>query len=279
MRSLNSFYAVTAAALVLSACAGTELERTSGMTPTGSEFNRSLFGEYVALSRSEYNQGDYGDSDAYALRARSVGQGTMVEPQEVTARTIPADKAPELTASRGRLMTALRGGARERLPRDAAQAQAMFDCWLEQQEENHQPAHIAACRDGFMAALARIEVAPTAQPAARPAGSQAFTVAFDLNKATLNDAANAEIRRAVAHARSINAQWVVLEGHADRSGPDSHNMRLSQSRVAAVRQAIQGSGVNVQFRDSAEGENRPIVQTADGVREARNRVVIVRVVP
>jgi outer membrane protein OmpA-like peptidoglycan-associated protein len=278
MRSLNSFYAVAAAALILSACAGTELDRISGTTPTGPEFNRALFGEYVARSRVEYNEGDYGNSDKFAVRARSLAQGTMVEPEEVSARTIPADKVPELTTARGRLVAALRGGARERLPVDAARAQSRFDCWLEEQEENHQPADIAACRAEFMEALAKIEVAPAAQPAPA-ARSQTFTVLFDWNKATLDDAANAEIRRALAHARSINAQWVVLEGHADRSGSDAYNMRLSQSRVAAVRQAIQGSGVNVQFRDSADGESRPIVQTADGVREARNRAVIVRVVP
>jgi OOP family OmpA-OmpF porin len=281
MRSLHSLGAVAVAALVLSACSGVELERTAGMTPTGSEFNRALFGEYIALSRSEYNQGDYADSDTYALRARAAGQGTMVQPEEVSAREIPADKVGELTTYRGRLVTALNGNARDRLPRDAAKAQAMFDCWLEQQHENFQPADIAACRAAFLEALAKIEGAPPARPAQAPAPgrSQTFTVQFELNKATLNDAANAEIGRAVAHARAINAQWIVLEGHADRSGSAARNMRLSQSRVAAVKQAIQRAGVNVQFRESAEGESRPIVQTPDGVREVRNRVVFVRVVP
>jgi OOP family OmpA-OmpF porin len=39
----------------------------------------------------------------------------------------------------------------------------MFDCWMEQQEENNQPKHIAVCCSGFMNSLAQLK-APTAKP-------------------------------------------------------------------------------------------------------------------
>jgi len=276
MRKLSSLCAV-AAALALSACSGMELQRTSGMTPAGSEFNRALFGEYMTLSRTEYAEGDYGNSDVFALRARSLAQGTAVEPEEVSARNIPADKTPELTSYRGRLITALRGGARERAARDAAQAQAMFDCWLEEQEENLQPNDIASCRSGFLAALAKIEVAPVAQAPAPQA--ETVTIYFDLNQSTLNDAARRDVDRAAARIRALNARTVALEGHADRSGSPGYNTRLSQNRVATVRAALQRSGINVQFRETALGEGQPAVPTADGVREARNRDVVIRIVP
>lgn len=266
------------AVLVLSGCAGDELGRSTGMTPTGSEFNKAMYGEYITLSQKEFNEGDYGNSDKFAVRARSSAGNTTVQPEEMSARQIPADKVSELTTARGRLVTALNAGARERLPRDAAKAQAMFDCWMEETEEaNAVDPDLEACRAGFFEALAKIEVAaPGAPPAA--GRSETFLVYFDFNKAILNDKGKAEIGRAIAHAKAINAQFVVLEGHADRAGADPYNKRLSQARVATVKQAIQASGVNVQFRDSAEGESRPPVPTADGVREARNRVVIVRVV-
>ena len=282
MKSLSTWCAVAVAALILSACAGNEIERTSGLSPTGPEFNRALFGDYLAMSRTEFNEGDYGNSDKYALRARALAEGKMVQPEEVSARKIPADKAPEITSYRGRLVAALDGGAREKLPRDAATAQAKFDCWLEEQEENIQPGDIAACRSAFLEALAKIEGKPMAQPAPAhrpPPKAEAFLVRFDFNRATLDAAANAEIGRAVAYARQIRAGWVVLEGHADRAGSSGYNLGLSEKRIAAVRQAIEKSGVKVQFRAVADGEDHPVVQTADGVREARNRVVIVRVVP
>jgi outer membrane protein OmpA-like peptidoglycan-associated protein len=77
----------------------------------------------------------------------------------------------------------------------------------------------------------------------------------------------------------LNAKSVVLAGHADRAGASDYNLRLSQRRVAAVRAAIQRAGVDVRFDISSFGEQRPAVQTADGVREARNRRVEVRIVP
>jgi OOP family OmpA-OmpF porin len=243
------------------------------MTPTGSEFNRALFGEYLTLSRSEYNQGDYIDSDAYAVRARTAGQGGLVQPEDVSARKLPADKAPEITAYRGRLVAALGAGARERAPRDAAQAQANFDCWMEQQEENRQPKDIETCRSGFMAALAKIEV-PIAQ--AQP---ESFTVYFDFNNAGLNAKAQGEVQRIVARARAMNAKKVAVEGFTDRSGSPAYNLRLSQKREAAVHDAIHTAGINVPITGEAYGETRLAKQTADGVREADNRRVTVTIAP
>jgi OOP family OmpA-OmpF porin len=195
----------------------------------------------------------------------------------MSARKLPADKAPELTSYRGRLVTALRAGARERAPRDAAQAQAMFDCWMEQQEENRQPGDIAACRTGFLAALAKIEVAPVAAaPAPQP---ETFTIYFDLNKATLNEKGRRDVDRIVARARAINAKNIVVEGYADRSGSNAYNMRLSQRREAAVHDAIHLAGINVPINGQAFGETRPAKQTKDGVREASNRRVDVTINP
>ncbi|HEX9835354.1 MAG TPA: OmpA family protein, partial [Alphaproteobacteria bacterium] len=64
------------------------------------------------------------------------------------------------------------------------------------------------------------------------------------------------------------------------SGASAYNAKLAERRVAAVREFIQRWGVkDVQFQVSSAGEANPAVRTADGVREARNRRVDVRVVP
>ena len=67
---------------------------------------------------------------------------------------------------------------------------------------------------------------------------------------------------------------VVLVGKADRAGSDQYNMRLSQRRADAVRDALIRDGVP---RDRIEtrwvGEREPPVPTPDNVREPRNRVV------
>ena len=60
-------------ALVLSACAGTELQKAQDMTPQGSAFQTGLYKGYVDLSASEYAETDYRDSDSFAGRAISAG--------------------------------------------------------------------------------------------------------------------------------------------------------------------------------------------------------------
>jgi outer membrane protein OmpA-like peptidoglycan-associated protein len=72
----------------------------------------------------------------------------------------------------------------------------------------------------------------------------------------------------------VQTTRIEVAGHADRSGSPQYNQRLSQRRADAVaaelsRQGIARSNISVQ----AFGESRPLVATADGVREPQNRRV------
>ncbi len=68
---------------------------------------------------------------------------------------------------------------------------------------------------------------------------------------------------------------ITLIGHCDRVGDDVSNLRLSKKRTKAVRQLLVKHGVSVERIVSEEhyGENVPLVPTADGVAEPRNRRV------
>jgi outer membrane protein OmpA-like peptidoglycan-associated protein len=72
----------------------------------------------------------------------------------------------------------------------------------------------------------------------------------------------------------VQSTRIEVAGHADRSGSPQYNMGLSRRRadnVAAelVRQGISRNEIAV----TAFGETRPLVPTADGVREPQNRRV------
>ena len=67
---------------------------------------------------------------------------------------------------------------------------------------------------------------------------------------------------------------VVLAGHADRSGPEPYNERLSEQRARNVAQALTQRGIAEETLDVQWfGELQPRVPTPDGVREPRNRRV------
>ena len=70
---------------------------------------------------------------------------------------------------------------------------------------------------------------------------------------------------------------LTVVGHADKSGSNSYNNKLSQERADNVaemlRPAVPGANVTVEFR----GEEDPRVPTEDGVREPQNRRVEIKV--
>jgi outer membrane protein OmpA-like peptidoglycan-associated protein len=111
-------------------------------------------------------------------------------------------------------------------------------------------------------------------PAAAPAPTRTYLVFFDFDRADLTDRARQIIAEAAQNAGRVQTTRIEVAGHADRSGSPQYNQRLSQRRADAVaaelgRQGIQRSQITVQ----AFGESRPLVATADGVREPQNRRV------
>ena len=266
-------------AVALSACGGLELGKAKSVSPKGSAFDQHLYAEYITLSQMEYDEADYVDADTFALRAVAAGSGKSPAPEAIAARKLPAEKVGELTAARGRLAAVLGAGAANRLPQPAARAQAMFDCWMQEQEENFQPKDIAACRAGFDEAMAKLETAPKPAPmAAAPAPAPQpapgpFLLYFDFDSASVT----AEGRKVVAAAaKAIVAgkpASIVVTGYTDRAGSDTYNMVLSKKRADAVVAALRQAGVGSTPVVVNYGEAQPQVQTPDGQREPRNRRV------
>jgi outer membrane protein OmpA-like peptidoglycan-associated protein len=116
--------------------------------------------------------------------------------------------------------------------------------------------------------------APVAAPAAAPAPARTFLVFFDFDRADLTDRARAIIAEAAQNAQRTGAARIEVAGHADRSGTPQYNQRLSERRAQAVAAELERRGVaRSALSIQAFGESRPLVPTADGVREPQNRRV------
>lgn len=114
-----------------------------------------------------------------------------------------------------------------------------------------------------------------AQAAPAPKPPRNYIVFFDWDRTDLRDDARQIIRTAVDNLDAVGGVVrIVLTGHADRSGPDAYNLRLSQRRADSVKKELQSLGVTKQeIGTVAKGETEPLVTTDDGVREPRNRRV------
>lgn len=267
----------------LGACAlGPDLEMTRGMTPAGSAFDQALYQEYLALAQAEDDEGDIEDANYFNAKAVAAAGGGTVLPQPIEERDLPMMRRGfmfEVQNVRDMLVIALDDGAREMVPNHAARAQAMFDCWLQELEENNQPDHIKACRDGFDEAMAAIDDAmmkaamaqPTA-PAPAPEGPKQFVFFFEFDSAELSSAGMEKARDIAA----MDPDSVAITGHADTSGAAAYNERLSQIRANVVAEAIASSGISRdQITVTAKGEKMPARATGDGVKEQLNRRVTV----
>ena len=115
---------------------------------------------------------------------------------------------------------------------------------------------------------------PITQPCPAPVPVGPFIVFFDWDKSDITPQAASILDNAAEAYRTTGQAQVVLAGHADRSGPADYNVGLSQRRAENVRQYLAGRGVpEGVMRTEAFGESRPLVETADGVREPQNRRV------
>jgi OOP family OmpA-OmpF porin len=127
------------------------------------------------------------------------------------------------------------------------------------------------------ALAARPAPAPAPPPAAQPAPPpqpRAFLVFFDWDRSDIRPDSQRVIEAAAAYAKQRGLARVNLTGHADRSGPARYNMGLSLRRAQAVRDAFIKLGVSPSdIALVGKGESQPLVPTADGVREPRNRRV------
>ncbi len=262
---------------MLSACAARwDVEGVAAMPVEGGAFNQALHKEYLDLAAAERAEYDWCDTEYFLTKARAVAGGALVLPQPVEERDVAQSEVEVLNSARSALMTRLEANARTTKPAGAARAQAGFDCWMQEQEEGHQPADIAACRSIYDSAMDGLEPA-AAPPAPAPAAISEpgpFMVFFENASARIDASARAVLNAAARAYADEAPVVVVISGHTDTTGADQMNMLLSQRRAEAVADSL--SMLGVPPRDmalEAYGEEQLQVKTPDDVIEPRNRRV------
>jgi OmpA-OmpF porin, OOP family len=270
MAKFTSLILVGAMLVATTGCAGFDYARAKSKPAASGAYDQSLQKGYLDLSKGEFNEGDYPDSDAFAERSMAAANGSPPQPEQIGARKLPADKVDELTTARQRLVAAQGESWTQKNPEATARAQVMFDCWMQEQEENFQPKDIARCRDGFYKALGELEVA---------AGPGSYLVFFDFDSSKVTAEGSDVVATAASNAKSENASAIIAVGHTDTVGSAEYNMGLSQRRADSVASALVKNGIPAgAITTEARGETDPLVPTGDGVAEPQNRRVEINVV-
>jgi OmpA family len=102
-----------------------------------------------------------------------------------------------------------------------------------------------------------------------------YRVFFTFNQATLTADGARVVGEAAEKCKRTDAARIAVTGHTDLSGSPAYNQALSERRAEAVQGALVWLGVPASV--IGEGENDPLVPTAEGMREARNRRVEIEI--
>lgn len=276
------FIAVSLAIGALSACSSGLTDKAAGMKPGDNKFLSSLQAEYVALAKAENDEWDFNDADHFASKALKVAGGEAVGPDPMKSRKLPAGTAAALKAAEKRINKALKGGAADYAPQQMAKAQAMYDCWLQEQEEGHQPDHIRACRIAYLDAMDLVDEAKPKAPVKKAKAKKKkapflgpFYIYFPFDGSDPEDPFNEEIfSLIVSTAKKVADKSIQVTGHTDRAGNSKYNMVLSEKRAISVKAALIERGVDAKRMNVFYmGEESPATATKDGVRSDNNRRV------
>lgn len=296
MTKLRGFI-LTGMTLALAACSGisshSEIKALNEVQPVGSPFTQYLAAEYRDYSNSENDKMfDYPDAIHFARKGLAAAAGDVVMPEPISDWNLLPVHIEELGSARGRLVNAFGLGARDIAPQLSAVAQARFDCWIEQQEENWQERDIIACKSEFLKAMDQLESmlqAPAPLPPVTDdlgpvsalntgdngpmsAEDALYLVFFDFNQSKIGAGADSVIDAVAAEVKKRNVTAIEILGHTDSAGSNSYNEKLAIRRANAVRDALAKRGLDVSVMHvDGRGERELLVQTADNVREPANR--------
>lgn len=239
--------------------------------PTGSAFNRQLYEGYMELAAGERAEYDWGDSRHFANKALAAAEDQEVGPDPLYDRDLPVDSLDEFKLARRALTSVLERGARSQLTVDAAKAQVSFDCWAQEQEENHQSEDITACRNDFYDAIGKVQTAMGLR-------KDDYVVYFNSGSANPAKRQLDKVMDAAVTAKGRSLK-VLVSGHTDTTGTGERNKLLAAERAEAVKKLLLSVGLkDDQIVTSAHGAAQPAVATGPGTPEPKNRRVEIKLV-
>ncbi|SDP98894.1 Outer membrane protein OmpA [Mucilaginibacter sp. OK268] len=104
-------------------------------------------------------------------------------------------------------------------------------------------------------------------------------ILFDTDKADLKPAAQSNLQKLATSLQNNQNTNILIVGHTDNTGSDSHNMDLSVRRAESVKSYIAGNNVSPsRLTTSGKGESEPIADNTTVEGRAQNRRVEIVIV-
>jgi len=114
--------------------------------------------------------------------------------------------------------------------------------------------------------------------AAQPSRPISFILYFEIGNDEFTEESKQEVKRLLAEMARREAADITVIGHTDLVGPDPSNDALSLQRAERVKSILAGMGIPAErILTAGRGRREPLIPTAEGVSEPRNRRVEINV--
>lgn len=248
---------------------------------TAVNFNDYLAKGYIDFASSEAGRYDWYDADYFAKKSIAATESKLVLPEDIADWDIPAEHVHELVWAKKRLDALLTEDVKNSYPEELAQTQVLFDCWVENQEENNNLDDIELCRMDFLMDITELEyklsqlVSASANAEKENIYEGKDNIYFGFGSSKLGKEGKKVVDHVVSTAKTLKNYLISLGGHADRAGTDEYNKKLSEKRIKSVEKELIKKGIGKdKIVAQSYGEGDPLmVKTEDGVASKSNRRV------
>lgn len=112
-------------------------------------------------------------------------------------------------------------------------------------------------------------------PAPKVIDKLTLQVLFDVDRATITEAGQKELQKAVAFVKKYPGAKIEVDGHTDNTGTDAYNQKLSERRAAAVKDYLikEASVDSSKITAVGYGLAKPVADNKTAAGRARNRRV------
>jgi outer membrane protein OmpA-like peptidoglycan-associated protein len=128
--------------------------------------------------------------------------------------------------------------------------------------------------------LAAVEAANVQRNADTLAVTFKADALFDIDSASLMSGSFDEIQRVSTVLNQYPQTSIIVAGHTDSTGSESHNLALSERRAMSVKNALAGQGVSLsRITTIGYGQATPIADNKTEAGRQLNRRVVVTIKP
>lgn len=251
----------------LAACAAGSLQELRDLDPQANDFQSALAAEYLAYANDEAERGRELSADYFAKKGLKATRGETVDMETVEA-SVPNPLQNHLKATRAVLTALLSNDSKRIVPQDAARAQLLFDCWVNQAAKLQKSS--SPCADELEPALSTLQSV---------AGSLALgnetthLISFEHGSAELSEDAQNVIKTVADYVKTSTQYTIELNGFTSTKAAK----KLLQKRAEIIRKELRGYDIDdghIRIRPAVSGAKKAVYLSDDETIKNPNQIAI-----